>query len=122
MSDTRRKKHGERTVVRGLAFCSIAADSNSVQVECDDGKIVRIRPLHYDWKYPDLKPVEDEGPRQDLLSVDEVSHPSLQPRLQEPGLFPQPSPLSPQEGGLGPERREESAEPRNQQVQAHLLG
>ncbi len=56
MSETEKEKHGQRTVVRGLAFCSIAADSNSVQVECDEGKIVRIRPLHYDWKYPDIEP------------------------------------------------------------------
>ena len=56
MSETEKKTGGEKTVVRGLAFCSIAADSNSVQVECDDGRIVRIRPLHYAWKYPALKP------------------------------------------------------------------
>jgi molybdopterin guanine dinucleotide-containing S/N-oxide reductase-like protein len=56
MSETEKKGEGERTVVRGLCFIGIPADANSVQVECDDGKIVRIRPLHYDWKYPDLKP------------------------------------------------------------------
>ena len=56
MSETEEKKNGEKTVVRGLGFCSIAADSNSVQVECNDGRIIRIRPLSYAWKYPDLKP------------------------------------------------------------------
>ncbi len=32
-----------------------------MQVECDDGKIVRIRPLHYDWKYPDVEPWKMEA-------------------------------------------------------------
>ncbi len=41
----------EKTVVKGLAFCSIACDSNSVQVDVKGGRIIRIRPLHYDWKY-----------------------------------------------------------------------
>ncbi|MCX8032201.1 MAG: molybdopterin-dependent oxidoreductase [Thermoleophilia bacterium] len=51
-------EQGEKTVVRGLCFIGIPADSNSVQVECKNGRIVRIRPLHYNWKYPDLKPWE----------------------------------------------------------------
>lgn len=37
---------------------STTADSNSVQVESEGGKIIRIRPLHYDWEYKDLKPWE----------------------------------------------------------------
>ena len=45
-----------RTVVRGLSFIGIPADSNSVQVDCDKDRIIRIRPLRYDWKYPGLKP------------------------------------------------------------------
>ena len=61
MAETEKKGDGERTVVRGLCFIGIPVDSNSVQVECDDGKIVRIRPLHYDWKYPDLKPWKMEA-------------------------------------------------------------
>jgi molybdopterin guanine dinucleotide-containing S/N-oxide reductase-like protein len=61
MADAVKKETGEKTVVRGLCFIGIPADSNSVQVECDDGKIVRIRPLHYDWKYPDIKPWKMEA-------------------------------------------------------------
>ena len=60
MADTE-KPGGERTVVRGLCFIGIPADTNSVQVECDGDKIIRIRPLHYDWKYPDLKPWKMEA-------------------------------------------------------------
>lgn len=43
MSDTARNKEGPRTITRGLCFIGIAADSNSVQVECDGRKIIRIR-------------------------------------------------------------------------------
>jgi molybdopterin guanine dinucleotide-containing S/N-oxide reductase-like protein len=41
----------EKTVVKGCSFCGIAQDGNSIQVEVKNGKIVRIRPLHFDWKY-----------------------------------------------------------------------
>ncbi|MBN2039791.1 MAG: molybdopterin-dependent oxidoreductase [Spirochaetes bacterium] len=51
-----RNTNGEKKIVRGLGFCSTTADSNSVQVEVSDNKIIRIRPLHYDWEYKDLKP------------------------------------------------------------------
>jgi len=61
MSDTDNETRGQKTVVRGLCFIGIPADADSVQVECEDGKIVRIRPLHYDWKYPDIKPWEIEA-------------------------------------------------------------
>jgi anaerobic selenocysteine-containing dehydrogenase len=46
---------GERTVVKGLSFNGVAQDGNTVQVDLKDGKIVRIRPFHFDWKY-DRKP------------------------------------------------------------------
>lgn len=51
-----RNTNGEKKIVRGLGFCSTTSDSNSVQVEVSDGRIIRIRPLHYDWEYKDLKP------------------------------------------------------------------
>ena len=48
----------EKTFIRGLGFCSFTTDGNVTEVDTKDGKIVRIRPLHYDWKY---KP-EEFGP------------------------------------------------------------
>jgi len=42
---------GERSVCKGLGFCSISGDANSSVIDVKDGKIIRIRPLHYDWKY-----------------------------------------------------------------------
>ncbi len=41
----------EKTVAKGCSFCGIAQDGNSIQVDVKNGKIVRIRPLHFDWKY-----------------------------------------------------------------------
>jgi hypothetical protein len=41
----------EKTVVKGLSFSGVAEDSNPVQVDVKDGKIVRIRPFHFDSKY-----------------------------------------------------------------------
>lgn len=57
----RQEKDDGKTIIKGLGFCSIAADSNTVQIEIKDGKIVRIRPLHYDWKYKNLKPWKIEA-------------------------------------------------------------
>ncbi len=41
----------EKTVVKGMSFCGIAQDGNTIQVDVKNGKIVRIRPFHFDWKY-----------------------------------------------------------------------
>ena len=50
-----KENNQERTVVKGLSFNGVAQDGNTVQVDLKDGKIVRIRPFHFDWKY-DRKP------------------------------------------------------------------
>jgi molybdopterin guanine dinucleotide-containing S/N-oxide reductase-like protein len=41
----------EKTVLKGLSFCAFAADGNLSEVDIKDGKIIRIRPFHYDRKY-----------------------------------------------------------------------
>jgi molybdopterin guanine dinucleotide-containing S/N-oxide reductase-like protein len=41
----------EKTVVKGLSFIGGPSDANPIQVDVRDGKIVRIRPLHFDWQY-----------------------------------------------------------------------
>jgi len=41
----------EKSYPIGLGFCSVSADANSSVVDVKNGKIIRIRPLHYDWKY-----------------------------------------------------------------------
>ncbi len=42
---------GHTTVVKGLSFSGVTEDGNVVEVDVKDGKIIRIRPLHFDWKY-----------------------------------------------------------------------
>ena len=41
------------TCIKGLGFCGNEplAGSNAAAVDVQDGRIVRIRPLHFDWKY-----------------------------------------------------------------------
>ena len=50
----------QKTVVKGLSFSGVTEDGNTVQVDVKDGKIVRIRPFHFDWKY-DVKPWKIEA-------------------------------------------------------------
>ena len=50
---------GEKTLVRDISFCGAPeGGSNASMVDVKDGKIVRIRPMHYLWKYKekDLNP------------------------------------------------------------------
>ncbi len=41
----------EKSYVKGLSLMGFGRDGNSSVVDVSDGKIVRIRPLHYDWQY-----------------------------------------------------------------------
>jgi len=41
----------ERTLIRDISFCGVANGANACMVDVKDDKIVRIRPMHYDWKY-----------------------------------------------------------------------
>src|SRR4030042_6941483 len=50
------QKHGreaddEKTFIKGLGFCAAAGNGNVSEIDVKNGKIVRIRPLHYDRKY-----------------------------------------------------------------------
>ena len=42
---------GISTYVKGLSFSGVTEDANPVEVDCKDGKIVRIRPFHFDKAY-----------------------------------------------------------------------
>jgi anaerobic selenocysteine-containing dehydrogenase len=51
---------GERTLVRDISFCGVPENgSNASMVDVKDGRIIRIRPMHYDWKYD---PEKDMNP------------------------------------------------------------
>jgi molybdopterin guanine dinucleotide-containing S/N-oxide reductase-like protein len=41
---------GEKTVSKTIGFIGLGHDSNSIQVDIKNGKMVRIRPLHFDAK------------------------------------------------------------------------
>jgi anaerobic selenocysteine-containing dehydrogenase len=41
-----------QTFIRDISFCGVPENgSNASMVDVKDGKIIRIRPMHYDWKY-----------------------------------------------------------------------
>jgi hypothetical protein len=42
---------GEKTFIKGIGFLGNGVDGNMSTVDVKDGKIVRIRPFYYDWKY-----------------------------------------------------------------------
>lgn len=45
------EKSKEKTVLKVLGFCASTCSGNPCAVDVKDGKITRIRPLHYDSKY-----------------------------------------------------------------------
>ena len=51
MADKTTEKHQEKTVVKGLGFVGVAMDSNTVECDVKDGRLIRIKPLHYDREY-----------------------------------------------------------------------
>jgi len=48
----------DKTVVKALALGGLDRGGGPCAVDVKDGKIIRVRPLHYDWKYKkeDLNP------------------------------------------------------------------
>ena len=44
-------KEGEKSFVKGFGLCSFGAGGNPGIVDIEKGRIIRIKPLHYDWKY-----------------------------------------------------------------------
>ena len=48
----------DKTVLRTIGLSGVTTGGAEGAVDVKDGKIVRIRPLHYDWKYnrQDLNP------------------------------------------------------------------
>jgi len=46
----------EKTLIRDISFCGVPENgSNASMVDVKNGKIIRIRPMHYDWKYDPKK-------------------------------------------------------------------
>jgi molybdopterin guanine dinucleotide-containing S/N-oxide reductase-like protein len=59
MADQKKSSKGngaEKTLIRDISFCGVPENgSNASMVDVKDGKIIRIRPMHYDWKYDPQK-------------------------------------------------------------------
>ena len=54
MSDEPRKKvdvSPDKTVIRALSQGGLLGGTGEVMVDVKDGKIMRIRPFNFDWKY-----------------------------------------------------------------------
>ena len=56
---------GSRTVLKGLGQCSFTRNGDPAAIDVRDGKILRIRPLHFEDKYTreEIKPwrIEKDG-------------------------------------------------------------
>jgi len=51
-----KREGAEKTLIRDISFCGVPENgSNASMVDVKDGKIIRIRPMHYDWKYDPKK-------------------------------------------------------------------
>src|SRR3989304_4080618 len=49
--DGKASEANNKTVIRALALGGLLGGGAPCAVDVKDGKVVRIRPLHYDWKY-----------------------------------------------------------------------
>src|SRR4030066_2044920 len=49
--DLRAHIEPDKTVIRALALAGLDRGGAPCAVDVKDGRIVRVRPLHYDWKY-----------------------------------------------------------------------
>ena len=58
MNMSKDRRDNEQTIVKALGFNGNVRDANSVAVDVENGRMLRIRPLHYDWKFKpeDLNP------------------------------------------------------------------
>ena len=45
------EKAGEKSTVLGVGLAGLGPGGSSTITEASNGKILRLRPLHYDWKY-----------------------------------------------------------------------
>jgi len=46
-----KKAEQEKSFIKDISWCGVGNGANASVVDVKNGRIVRIRPLHYDWKY-----------------------------------------------------------------------
>ena len=73
----------EKSFAKGLSLMGFTRDGNVSVVDTRNGKIVRIRPFHFDWKYDRKKfnPWKMEARGQVLGTGHENTATSFQPGL-----------------------------------------
>ncbi len=112
---------GEQQNVVGLGFCGPSAGSNTSVAEAKDGRLIRLRPLHFDWRYdresfnpwrmevrgkvlePPMKsliPPYSQGYKKRVYSSNRVLYP-----LKRVDWDPSGDPGSTGEGGRNPQNR-----------------
>ena len=115
---------GDKTVLRALGLGGYYGGGAQGMVDVKDGKILRVRPFHFDWKYDreNDQNLEAGKRRKDAGAYLEIASLSVLAGLQEARLLAQPDQVSADPRRLGSERGAESAEPRQEQVPPRLLG
>ncbi|MFC1846382.1 hypothetical protein ACFLYM_03070, partial [Chloroflexota bacterium] len=51
MAQKRNAITGDKTCIKSTGLCDFGDSTNLAAIDVKDGKIIRIRPFHYDWKY-----------------------------------------------------------------------
>jgi anaerobic selenocysteine-containing dehydrogenase len=46
-----KRKTGEKTYIKALGFSNFGDNSSMAAIDVRGGKIIRIRPFHFDWRY-----------------------------------------------------------------------
>jgi trimethylamine-N-oxide reductase (cytochrome c) len=60
---------GDKTVLRSLGLGGLYGGGAEGMVDVKNGKILRVRPFHFDWKYDAPDPQEIRGAGQDAESA-----------------------------------------------------
>ncbi len=127
MTDGKRKNadvRPDKTVIKSLALGGLLGGGGECVVDVKDGKAIRIRPFHYDWKYD-----SDEFNAWKM----ERNGETLEPLMK---ALPSPFSLAYKKRTFSPNRIKypmkrvdwdpkgdrNTAEPRQEQIQADLLG
>ena len=89
--DLRAHSKMDKTVIKALSLAGLDRGGSPCAVDVKDGKIIRVRPLHYDWKYDfkDIEPLDVREERQDPLTGNKITSSPLLTGLQEENLLSQ---------------------------------
>ena len=51
MADKGKSAKSQKTSIKATGLCGFGDNSHVAAIDTQPGKIIRIRPFHYDWKY-----------------------------------------------------------------------